>query len=137
MIRRPPRSTLFPYTTLFRSLSDSMLEPDARQKTVQQIHPTVMRQTCRPELDTNVAWAFGHCAQSYPEGRVPRNRPMPSEGAFPMAKSVRSCAFHAGFRINAVSQESVHSWVAETPRAKLLRVRLCAVLKQGPQRRID
>src|SRR5258708_15266205 len=23
MIRRPPRSTLFPYTTLFRSLSDS------------------------------------------------------------------------------------------------------------------
>src|SRR5256886_6196108 len=25
MIRRPPRSTLFPYTTLFRSLSDRML----------------------------------------------------------------------------------------------------------------
>src|SRR2546430_13709357 len=24
MIRRPPRSTLFPYTTLFRSLSDSL-----------------------------------------------------------------------------------------------------------------
>src|SRR2546429_4266353 len=29
MIRRPPRSTLFPYTTLFRSLSDSQRElPD-------------------------------------------------------------------------------------------------------------
>src|SRR5256886_7309317 len=27
MIRRPPRSTLFPYTTLFRSLRDS--DPDA------------------------------------------------------------------------------------------------------------
>src|SRR3989449_1242006 len=26
MIRRPPRSTLFPYTTLFRSLLDSALE---------------------------------------------------------------------------------------------------------------
>src|SRR5690242_21959285 len=26
MIRRPPRSTLFPYTTLFRSLSDVDLE---------------------------------------------------------------------------------------------------------------
>src|SRR5688572_32100507 len=26
MIRRPPRSTLFPYTTLFRSLSFSQLE---------------------------------------------------------------------------------------------------------------
>src|SRR2546427_4749505 len=25
MIRRPPRSTLFPYTTLFRSLSDQQL----------------------------------------------------------------------------------------------------------------
>src|SRR3989442_6369202 len=27
MIRRPPRSTLFPYTTLFRSLSTLMLLP--------------------------------------------------------------------------------------------------------------
>src|SRR2546423_10584670 len=32
MIRRPPRSTLFPYTTLFRSQRDRM--PDSRQKTV-------------------------------------------------------------------------------------------------------
>src|SRR5256885_14317629 len=29
MIRRPPRSTLFPYTTLFRSLADGLLA-DAR-----------------------------------------------------------------------------------------------------------
>src|SRR5690349_24002940 len=28
MIRRPPRSTLFPYTTLFRSAHDAMTEPD-------------------------------------------------------------------------------------------------------------
>src|SRR3989442_10863973 len=27
MIRRPPRSTLFPYTTLFRSLESSMRSP--------------------------------------------------------------------------------------------------------------
>src|SRR2546430_10174365 len=26
MIRRPPRSTLFPYTTLFRSIADEILE---------------------------------------------------------------------------------------------------------------
>src|SRR5256885_7236024 len=26
MIRRPPRSTLFPYTTLFRSVSDKLLD---------------------------------------------------------------------------------------------------------------
>src|SRR3712207_9258248 len=29
MIRRPPRSTLFPYTTLFRSLDEPGLEPDS------------------------------------------------------------------------------------------------------------
>src|SRR3712207_9094522 len=29
MIRRPPRSTLFPYTTLFRSAND-VVNPDAR-----------------------------------------------------------------------------------------------------------
>src|ERR1041384_8340796 len=28
MIRRPPRSTLFPYTTLFRSLADDAGEPE-------------------------------------------------------------------------------------------------------------
>src|SRR3712207_8895619 len=37
MIRRPPRSTLFPYTTLFRSLRGRLVEPlrvvdDARQR---------------------------------------------------------------------------------------------------------
>src|SRR3712207_8782010 len=30
MIRRPPRSTLFPYTTLFRSLITAWLRPDPR-----------------------------------------------------------------------------------------------------------
>src|SRR3712207_8638308 len=29
MIRRPPRSTLFPYTTLFRSLGDGVAAPAA------------------------------------------------------------------------------------------------------------
>src|SRR3712207_7281795 len=29
MIRRPPRSTLFPYTTLFRSAADELREPIA------------------------------------------------------------------------------------------------------------
>src|SRR5437773_7569380 len=30
MIRRPPRSTLFPYTTLFRSRGERLQEPDVR-----------------------------------------------------------------------------------------------------------
>src|SRR2546430_15154475 len=32
MIRRPPRSTLFPYTTLFRSVSGKYLEKIGRDK---------------------------------------------------------------------------------------------------------
>src|SRR3712207_7772075 len=32
MIRRPPRSTLFPYTTLFRSPATSALEPDGHHR---------------------------------------------------------------------------------------------------------
>src|SRR3712207_6875092 len=32
MIRRPPRSTLFPYTTLFRSLGDENLDDESRAR---------------------------------------------------------------------------------------------------------
>src|SRR5260221_4389476 len=44
MIRRPPRSTLFPYTTLFRSLHDRLvhlmfhLVLDRRRNLVHQLH---------------------------------------------------------------------------------------------------
>src|SRR2546422_6634866 len=37
MIRRPPRSTLFPYTTLFRSAVDDQLDPG---HVVEQSRPT-------------------------------------------------------------------------------------------------
>src|SRR5256885_15481550 len=36
MIRRPPRSTLFPYTTLFRSMDDLRADPD--QELVHGVH---------------------------------------------------------------------------------------------------
>src|SRR5437016_11458186 len=36
MLRRPPRSTLFPYTTLFRSDRDDLM--DAVEHTVQAVH---------------------------------------------------------------------------------------------------
>src|SRR3712207_8268468 len=44
MIRRPPRSTLFPYTTLFRSL---------RRREVEELSPgdAVVRQADRPTLE--------------------------------------------------------------------------------------
>src|SRR5438034_4731101 len=34
MIRRPPRSTLFPYTTLFRSFSSTVAEGTRRQEVI-------------------------------------------------------------------------------------------------------
>src|SRR5258707_10367458 len=38
MIRRPPRSTLFPYTTLFRSIGDLMLSrPDEMERTLTRL----------------------------------------------------------------------------------------------------
>src|SRR5260221_5952869 len=36
MIRRPPRSTLFPYTTLFRSLSSWMMQPPTTRNRTSQ-----------------------------------------------------------------------------------------------------
>src|SRR5207245_9194963 len=35
MIRRPPRSTLFPYTTLFRSQVQGLGQPPGRDRTVE------------------------------------------------------------------------------------------------------
>src|SRR2546430_4180262 len=43
MIRRPPRSTLFPYTTLFRSLSSIPASPDQRPAYAKQHEPWARR----------------------------------------------------------------------------------------------
>src|SRR5256885_5749257 len=47
MIRRPPRSTLFPYTTLFRSRHDSRLEAGARGSTSRETPRRPRRETAR------------------------------------------------------------------------------------------
>src|SRR2546430_17414103 len=53
MIRRPPRSTLFPYTTLFRSLGGERTrrgaggEPDARLDHLPELLPAVDRKSTR------------------------------------------------------------------------------------------
>src|SRR3712207_8953968 len=39
MIRRPPRSTLFPYTTLFRSEADAAGLDVVEQRLVERLHP--------------------------------------------------------------------------------------------------
>src|SRR5258707_11237749 len=58
MIRRPPRSTLFPYTTLFRSVPQGALEslkPSARPvQPVPKVHvdPRVLREVAPPIIPT-------------------------------------------------------------------------------------
>src|SRR2546426_8653457 len=45
MIRRPPRSTLFPYTTLFRSLYRRVLERGRNRPEIDYIRPS--QNSCR------------------------------------------------------------------------------------------
>src|SRR5260370_23579631 len=50
MIRRPPRSTLFPYTTLFRSLTDWLVEP------IRRVVPPIGMFDLSPILALVVLW---------------------------------------------------------------------------------
>src|SRR3712207_8157282 len=64
MIRRPPRSTLFPYTTLFRSLLAT---------TMQEIIATMLR--CRELLLRKITAEDAHLrSPSAPTGRVSTQR---------------------------------------------------------------
>src|SRR5687768_17998727 len=46
MIRRPPRSTLFPYTTLFRSKTSSPAMPGSKRF----LHPEAIKRIARLEI---------------------------------------------------------------------------------------
>src|SRR5256885_11937823 len=70
MIRRPPRSTLFPYTTLFRSSRQNksmeqqvrdILEQHLaeRDSVLKQIEASWARQSRRPESNEIDAWITG------------------------------------------------------------------------------
>src|SRR5256885_13866732 len=75
MIRRPPRSTLFPYTTLFRSARKS-LPPKAipktpTRKTAALNCPTVDEHAALPDPASHRA---AHAAGGRPDGRLRRQR---------------------------------------------------------------
>src|SRR2546430_9477745 len=54
MIRRPPRSTLFPYTTLFRSQTDAVRRgPAPRNHRTRPSGPSPRRSRCRSEEHTS------------------------------------------------------------------------------------
>src|SRR3712207_8507830 len=50
MIRRPPRSTLFPYTTLFRSVRDEFLRRFGSEQATPHQEASVMPQKIVPNL---------------------------------------------------------------------------------------
>src|SRR3989442_10910395 len=58
MIRRPPRSTLFPYTTLFRSGRDRSVDPDRRREEGRGAAPerAVLRLSGGARLQLRPAW---------------------------------------------------------------------------------
>src|SRR2546430_12703494 len=59
MIRRPPRSTLFPYTTLFRSLVWAYAPDFSRQAYDQNIHRSVnARLTWQVDRKNKIAFAM-------------------------------------------------------------------------------
>src|SRR3989442_9193933 len=60
MIRRPPRSTLFPYTTLFRSADIAMYRSKATGKARHSIFDSGMKQQAmeRLELETDLRQAL-------------------------------------------------------------------------------
>src|SRR3989449_11642980 len=55
MIRRPPRSTLFPYTTLFRSLGGGVAFVDKDGREVVRLEVLQVAHPCRPFS----GWALG------------------------------------------------------------------------------
>src|SRR3712207_8173689 len=55
MIRRPPRSTLFPYTTLFRSAAARRVDPDALR-----VGQPARRRLAPHALEVGLALAVAH-----------------------------------------------------------------------------
>src|SRR2546426_3297452 len=62
MIRRPPRSTLFPYTTLFRSHSGRRHEDAVGPQPDRQVAVLSGHEPPLSELPTAQRHAVGHCA---------------------------------------------------------------------------
>src|SRR5690349_23341467 len=70
MIRRPPRSTLFPYTTLFRSRGEIGVELEARLEQVERMpvaqrYPGAGERRCAPQDRKSTRLNSSHVEISY------------------------------------------------------------------------
>src|SRR5256885_14677354 len=67
MIRRPPRSTLFPYTTLFRSLQAlNLLNDPVFVEAAQGLAARVLRESKTASLNGRLNYAFKVCLARSP-----------------------------------------------------------------------
>src|SRR2546430_11478378 len=91
MIRRPPRSTLFPYTTLFRSARDE--EPAVRERRAQAGAEPVVGQRERPrEPVVEGQVVLGPVAQDRKSTRLNSSHSQISYAVFCLKKkNVRYC----------------------------------------------
>src|SRR2546430_16441440 len=62
MIRRPPRSTLFPYTTLFRSVRDSAHDVESSRRP-RDVHGGVTREE-RSQARVRLVWQGAQAVES-------------------------------------------------------------------------
>src|SRR5689334_24704794 len=61
MLRRPPRSTLFPYTTLFRSLADGETMWSTHSESVKRSPGTIGACTLRPLASSSLGTLCESC----------------------------------------------------------------------------
>src|SRR5258708_24321776 len=91
MIRRPPRSTLFPYTTLFRSIPGSVI--------LNVEHPVVL------ELDVaRRAINFNSALHGTPNLVVLESEPLDADIRFPVDGKVRNAIDRKSTRLNSSHQ---------------------------------
>src|SRR5437899_12604909 len=71
MIRRPPRSTLFPYTTLFRSLAQLLLDRSENNEAVKSIQRAegLLAKTTSPRDDAEAGILFAQTLMA--SGKIP------------------------------------------------------------------
>src|SRR2546422_7157532 len=60
MIRRPPRSTLFPYTTLFRSRHDSLLSREIGASYIERNWPPALKESGTDRKSTRLNSSHGY-----------------------------------------------------------------------------
>src|ERR1039457_7713298 len=66
VIRRPPRSTLFPYTTLFRSATESGIAPLSRQAVAAWYGLPAERSLAPSHLRSNHGWFWRNLTKCWP-----------------------------------------------------------------------